>query len=214
MSLESVLPVIRAVQSSGSKALVRVPDKQPRWIGRLMDMGADGVMVPMVNTAAEAQQLADSAIYAPVGTRGMAAGIVRASGYGVSTDEYLENYRDDFILMIQIESQEAVSNVDAIAAVAGVDCVFIGPFDLAGSLGNCAQPDHKETRAAIRLIMRAAAHNKKLLSTLITPRQSAKKLLNAGFDIVFSGMDVAMLKETLQKDASQCQAYISQMKRK
>lgn len=212
VTTESVLPVIRAVQSSGSKALVRVPDKQPRWIGRLMDMGADGVMVPMVNTASEAHQLADSAIYAPAGTRGMAAGIVRASGYGVSTDDYLENYRKDFMLMIQIESQEALSNVDDIAAVDGVDCVFIGPFDLAGSLGNCAQPDHKDTRAAIRSIMSAATRNKKLLSTLITPRQGARKLLNAGFDIVFSGMDVAMLKEALQKDASQCRALISQMK--
>lgn len=120
-TLDSVLPMIRAVQYGGARAIVRVPDKQSHWIGRLMDMGADGVMVPMVNNADEAREVADAAVYAPEGTRGMAAGIVRATRYGVDTAEYLENYRKNFMLMIQIESREAMEQAEAIAAVPGVD---------------------------------------------------------------------------------------------
>lgn len=209
---DSVMMMIRAVQLGGAKALVRVPDKQPRWPGRLMDMGADGVMVPMVNNAAEARVLAEATLYAPEGTRGMAAGIVRASGYGVDTEHYLSHYRREFLLMIQMETRESVEQATQIAAVDGVDCVFVGPFDLAASLGNLGQPDHPETRSAIGSIREALVNSDKLLSTLATPENGARQLFQTGYDLVFSGMDVSMLREALQRDAEQCEALISERK--
>lgn len=201
-SVDAALPMIRAVQLGGAKALVRVPDKQTEWISRLMDMGADGVMVPMVNSREEAEQLAQTTLYAPAGTRGMAAGIVRATGYGVNTQQYLESYRQNFLLMLQIETKEAVDAVDEIAMVEGVDCLFIGPFDLAGSLGYLGEPDHKETMAAIRKITKAARAAGKPLSTLNTPARKARKLFSAGFDLVFSGSDLTMIREAMQADAA------------
>ncbi|MFK7859094.1 MAG: HpcH/HpaI aldolase/citrate lyase family protein [Granulosicoccus sp.] len=206
--LSQTLAMIRAVQSGGAKALVRVPDKQPQWIGRLMDMGADGVMVPMVNSAEEASVLAAAAVYAPEGTRGMAAPIVRATGYGVNTAHYLENYRGQFTLLLQIESAEAVDAADEIAAVDGVDCVFIGPFDLAGSLGHLAEPDHKVTRAAIRKVSTATKAAGKLLSTLNTPKFAAKHLFKDGYDLVFSGSDVSMLRGAMANDAANSEKLI------
>jgi len=208
--LQQTLSMIRAVQLGGAKALVRVPDKQPQWIGRLMDMGADGVMVPMVNSAEEAGILAAAAIYAPEGTRGMAAPIVRATGYGVNTPHYLDNYRRQFTLLLQIESAEAVEAADDIAAVEGVDCVFIGPFDLAGSLGQLAEPDHKVTRAAIRKVSKATKTAGKLLSTLNTPKFVARQLFKDGYDIVFSGSDVSMLRQAMASDAANSEKLIEQ----
>ncbi|MFK8081286.1 MAG: HpcH/HpaI aldolase/citrate lyase family protein [Granulosicoccus sp.] len=210
VDLTQTLAMIRAVQLGGAKAIVRVPDKQPQWIGRLMDMGADGVMVPMVNSAEEASTLAAAAVYAPEGTRGMAAPIVRATGYGVNTQHYLDNYRRQFTLLLQIESAEAVDAAADIAAVEGVDCIFIGPFDLAGSLGNRAEPDHKVTRAAIRKVSKATKNAGKLLSTLNTPKFAAKALFKDGYDLVFSGTDVSMLRQAMSSDAANSEKLIEQ----
>ena len=206
--IDQALSLIRAVQSGGAKALVRVPDKQARWLGRLMDMGADGVMVPMVNSAQEAQALAAACIYAPEGTRGMATSIVRASGYGVSTEHYLKNYRDDFMLLLQIETAEAVDAAQEIAAVDGVDCIFIGPYDLAGSLGCHAQPDHKITKAAIKRIRKAVESTDTLLASLTTAGVGAKRLLSDGYDLVFTGSDVSLLREAMSADAAKGERFI------
>lgn len=209
--IDQSLNMIRAVQLGGAKALVRVPDKQPRWIGRVMDMGADGVMVPMVETAAEAQLLASAAVFAPQGSRGMAASIVRASGYGVHTEEYLESYRRNFMLLVQIETQMAVDAALEIASVDGVDCVFIGPYDLSGSLGHQAQPDHEVTRKAIRRVNEAAKTAGKCLATLTTPALNASQLLADGYDLIFSGSDVSMLRQAMLGDAASWEKDITAM---
>lgn len=202
VSLDSTLVMIRAVQSGGAKAVVRAPDKQSVWVGRLMDMGADAVMVPMVNTVEEAQILAKSAVYAPEGTRGMAAGIVRATGFGVNTDDYLTTYRENFTLIVQIESREAVDAAAQIAAVNGIDGIFIGPYDLAGSLGHLGQPEHKETRAAIRRVLSAVKPTGKPVATLTNPDRNARKLFTEGYSMVFSGTDVGMIRRAFQEDVA------------
>ena len=202
VSLDSTLTMIRAVQHSGAKSWVRAPDKNPAWVGRLMDMGADGVMVPMVNTVEEAQALALASCYAPKGTRGMAAGIVRATGYGVHTEEYMANHRKHFQLIIQIETAEAVAVASDLASVEGIDAVFIGPYDLAGSLGNVGEPEHKETRAAIRHVQKAVKACGKPLATLTNPSRGARKLFSEGYDLVFSGSDVGMLRDVFKADVA------------
>ena len=200
VSLDSTLTMIRAVQSGGAKAAVRIPDKQAVWIGRLMDMGADAVMVPMVNTVEEAEALANSAVYAPEGTRGMAAGIVRATGFGLDTNDYINHYREKFELLIQIETKQAVDAAAELASVTGIDGIFIGPYDLAGSVGCVNEPEHKETRAAIRKILKAVEPTGKPVSTLTNPCRNARKLFAEGYKLVFSGSDVGMLRNAFQSD--------------
>ena len=201
VTLDRVLPMVRAVQLGGAKALVRVPDRDPAWLGRLMDLGADGAMVPMIESPAEAERLARAALYAPEGTRGMAAGIVRASGHGLDAD-YVERCRAAFLLLVQIETRQALECADGIAAVDGIDMIFVGPYDLAGSLGHRAEPDHRETRAAIRKVLAAAKNAGKPLATIPTPAVGARKLFGQGFDLVFSGSDVAMLREGMVRDVA------------
>lgn len=204
VSMDRALTMIRAVQLGGAKAFVRTPDSEPHWIGRLMDAGADGAMVPMVSSAELADSIARAAIYAPEGSRGMAAGLVRGSAYGLKSD-YVETCRGNFTILIQIETRQAVESSDDILAVDGIDGVFFGPFDLAGSLGHTAQPDHRETRAAIRAVMKKAKSQGLLVSTLPSPANNSHKLLKDGFDLVFSGSDVALLRDGMLRDVKQLQ---------
>jgi len=201
VTFDRLVPMVRAVQLGGARALVRAPDADPAWIGRLMDLGADGAMVPRVASAAEAGRIARAAEYAPEGTRGMAASIVRASGWGTDPD-YLAHCRERFLLMLQIETREAVEAAGDIARVDGVDAVFIGPYDLSGSLGHTARPDHAVTRAAIDTVVRAVREAGKPLSTLPTPEVDAAALFERGFDLVFSGSDLTMLREAMVRDVS------------
>jgi len=204
--LERAVRLVRAVQAGGARAFVRTPDAQSRWIGRLMDLGADGAMVPMVDDAATAERLATAARYAPEGTRGMAAGIVRASGYGCDVEAYVSQARERFTLLCQIETRDGVDNAAAIAAVDGVDVLFIGPFDLAGSLGHRAAPDHPVTRQAIEAVFAAARAAGKPVATLPTPLNGAATLVGQGYDIVFGGSDLGMLRGAFEADLQACRA--------
>jgi len=212
VSLEATLSMIRAVQARGCLAFVRAPDKQPVWISRLMDMGADGVMVPMVNTVQEARELAGATVYAPDGTRGMAAALTRASAYGVHTNRYLANYRKHFTLLLQIETAEAVDACDAIASVEGVDAIFIGPYDLSGSLGYMGEPEHEQTRKAIRKVIKAVKATGKPLSTLTHSTRNARKLFSEGYDLVFSGSDIGMLRTALLSDVDNNERLLETLK--
>ena len=111
VGLDGVMPLIQAVQLGGARALVRIPERDPRWVGRLMDLGADGVMVPMVRGVADARELAAACVYAPVGTRGMAPAIVRASVYGAEMESYMERYRKDFQLIVMKEPLERIQYI-------------------------------------------------------------------------------------------------------
>ena len=132
----------------------------------------------------------------------MAAGIVRATGYGLHTDAYLKSCRRDFLLMVQIETRLAVENVSEIVSVSGIDCVFIGPYDLSGSMGNPGEPEHLDTRTAIRRISQSVRQAGKPLSTLTNPARSARKLFTEGYELVFSGSDLGMLRMAMQQDAT------------
>jgi len=204
--LDTVVSSVRAVHAGGARAFVRAPDADPRWIGRLMDLGADGVMVPMVGDAATAQRLAAAAVYAPDGTRGMAAGIVRASGYGCDVEGYVPSARERFTLMCQIETAQGVDNAAEIAAVDGVDVIFIGPYDLSGSLGHRGAPDHPVTGTAIERIVEAARRAGRPIATLPTPARPAATLVADGVDIVFGGSDLGMLRQAFQADLMACRA--------
>lgn len=200
-TVDNVLPMIQAVQLGGAKALARIPETDPRWIGRLMDLGADGVMVPMVNTAQQARLLAAACLYAPDGSRGLASTIVRASRYGADV-RYMEQYRHKFLLMVQIETTEGAANAAAIAATVGVDAVFVGPYDLSASLGHTGKVDHPEVQQCIADIAEAVKHAGKRLASLPTPGRSISDLYAQGFDLVLGGADVVLVRQAMENDAA------------
>lgn len=139
--------LILAIQSKGIKAFVRVGENNTRIIKRVLDAGADGIIVPSVNTAAEAKKAVDAVKYPPHGTRGV--GLARAQSYGFGFDKYRDGASKEIILIVQIEHINAIRELDAILHTEGVDGSFIGPYDLSGSLGKPGQWDEPAVKEAL-----------------------------------------------------------------
>jgi 2-dehydro-3-deoxyglucarate aldolase/4-hydroxy-2-oxoheptanedioate aldolase len=141
-----------ALQAAGEKIIkiVRVPGNDEIWIKRVLDTGCDGILVPMVKSAGEAELAVASARYPVTGNRSV--GVTRAHGYGSDFAGYVERANREIIVMIQVEHIEAVNNIDSILAVKGIDAVFIGPYDLSSSMGLMGQTDHPDVKAAIEIV--------------------------------------------------------------
>jgi 2-keto-3-deoxy-L-rhamnonate aldolase RhmA len=185
-----------ACQGRGAGALMRIASNDPVLMKRALDLGLDGVMVPVVSNRAEAERAVASFRYPPEGIRGMAAGVVRASQYGLHTADYLATGRHRPILILQIETRAAVEAIDAIVEVAGVDMLFIGPFDLSANLGYLGQPDHPAARDAIARVEAAAKRAGRWLGTIDTAARPARALFAEGYRLVMGSADVTMLRET------------------
>lgn len=141
---------LQTLAGTGTNAVVRVPKGESWIIKQMLDMGAQSLLIPMVDTAEEAAEMVRAVRYRPAGGRGMGASVVRASGYNAQPD-YPDNANDEICLILQAESVKAMENIDAIAATEGVDCVFIGPADLSVDMGLPA--DSPEVIAAIEYMI-------------------------------------------------------------
>lgn len=158
--LESAVDLLQIIRLTNMVPLVRVPDNQYYWIARLLDAGAQGVMVPRVETRQQAEAAVQSVRYPPAGQRGLAVArghndYKRQDALAFARDANHEN-----LLIVQIESKSAVANVDEIVSVPGVDIALIGPGDLSQSLGISLKMDHPDMLAAIDTVVAACKrHN-------------------------------------------------------
>jgi 4-hydroxy-2-oxoheptanedioate aldolase len=163
LSIESFSDVAKVARSVGLGIFVRIPELSKGYVSRLMDAGADGIMCPMLSTEEEAKTLVKYARYAPTGSRGFGSNGVFTSFGGVKTDvpTFMKEQNRATLAIAQIETKEAVENIDKIAAVEGIDVLLIGPNDLAISLGVPGDTMCETTQAAIAKIVAAAKkHNK------------------------------------------------------
>ena len=159
-TVSEILPQLQALAISGTPAVVRVANAEAWMIKQVLDLGCQTVVVPMVDDAQTADAMARAMRYPPHGNRGMGASLARATGFGAVAD-YSHTANDQVCLLVQAESAQAVENIDAIAAIEGVDGVFVGPADLSADMGYPGQPDHPEVEAAIdHLIARTVAAGK------------------------------------------------------
>jgi 4-hydroxy-2-oxoheptanedioate aldolase len=159
-TVSEILPQLQALAISGTPAVVRVANAEAWMIKQMLDLGCQTVVVPMVDDAQTADAMARAMRYPPQGNRGMGASLARATGFGAVAD-YPHTANDQVCLLVQAESAQAVENIDAIAAIEGVDGVFVGPADLSADMGYPGQPDHPEVEAAIdHLIARTVAAGK------------------------------------------------------
>jgi 2-keto-3-deoxy-L-rhamnonate aldolase RhmA len=146
--------LIQILDLAGCTPLARVASNDPVRIKQALDAGARGVIVPMVNTVAEARAAVAASHYPPVGTRGV--GLARAQGYGMAFEQYREAAATETIVLVQIEHVTAVRNLEGILAVDGVDGFIIGPYDLSGSVGHPGAFDHPAVREALQEVARVA----------------------------------------------------------
>jgi 2-dehydro-3-deoxyglucarate aldolase len=146
IDLSMVQVLISTIQSKGIAALVRVSKNEEVVIKRVLDAGADGVIIPMVNNKEDAIKAVNYSKYPPTGTRGI--GLARAQGYGYEFDEYKKAV-DQTVIIAQIEHYEGINNLTEILAVEGIDATIIGPYDLSGSLGMPGDINHPDVQEAL-----------------------------------------------------------------
>ena len=150
ISIETAADLIRVIESCGVAPLVRLTSNDPNQVKRVMDAGAHGIVVPMVNCAADASMAVAALQYAPRGTRGV--GLARAQGYGNSFSDYLTWIQANGVVIVQIEHKDAIANLESILSVPGVDGFMIGPYDLSCSLGVAGEFQHPIFLSAIKKI--------------------------------------------------------------
>ena len=185
--------LIMAIQGKGLKAFVRVGENNSRIIKRVLDAGADGIIVPLVNTANDAIRAVNSVKYPPLGTRGV--GLSRAQGYGFDFENYRDNKVKNIKLIVQIEHIDGILNLDSILEIEGVDGTFIGPYDLSGSLGKPGDWENKEVKDALNLYEHKAQKYNKLSGYHVvdTNYQLVNDKIIKGYNFIAFGFDALFL---------------------
>jgi len=178
--------------------IVRVPTYQYQFVARVLDVGALGVMVPMVETAQQARDIVSWSQYPPKGRRGAVLGAAHDDYTGGAVPPKFEQANQRCLLIVQVETDIGVANVDEIAAVPGVDCICTGYLDLSSFLGVPGEFDHPTFIAAIDRITAAGKKHKKVLATAAPNETFAKEYVARGFQVVF-GTDVHLLQSALSQ---------------
>jgi 4-hydroxy-2-oxoheptanedioate aldolase len=202
--IPKILENLRAAGNHPAHAIVRPVIGDVNAIKQILDLGAQTLIVPMVETAEQAEKLVRAMRYPPFGIRGVAGSIVRASGYG-RQPKYLAEADGEICLIVQVETTTALGNIEAIAAVDGVDGLFIGPADLSSSMGHRGNPGHPEVQAAIDGAIRRIRAAGKAPCILTTDVAAAKHHFELGCLFVAVGVDVAMLAKATADLAAQFQ---------
>ncbi|MEV9499469.1 HpcH/HpaI aldolase family protein [Aliarcobacter butzleri] len=151
INLETTENLIRTIQLHKMKALVRVSKNEEVIIKKVLDMGADGIIVPMICTKDDAVRAVNYAKYPPLGKRGV--GLYRASGYGTKFEEYKKWVNEELVIIAQIEHIDAVNNIDNILQVDGIDGTIVGPYDLSGSMGYPGEFGRTDVKEAIQKVV-------------------------------------------------------------
>lgn len=170
--------LITTIQAKNMKAFVRVSKNEEVIIKKVLDMGADGIIVPMIKNKEEAKQAVDFAYYPPIGKRGV--GLYRAQNYGIGFEEYREKNKNETIVIAQIEHIEAVQNINDILNVDGIDGTIVGPYDLSGSMGKPGSYDDADVAEALENVKNACFAHKKPLGFHVI--QSDNKKLQEKID--------------------------------
>lgn len=185
--------VERIAQAVGERCscVVRVPSNDRVWIGKILDLGVSGIIVPQVNSADEAARAVSAAKYPPQGTRGV--GLGRAARYGARLNEYLAEANDETAVIVQIEHVDAVANVERIAQVDGVDAFMIGPFDLSGSFGKPGRIGDDDVQAAIAKTRATAFAHQLAVSVFCPTLEQARRAQDEGYNLMLVGADNLLL---------------------
>lgn len=185
----------RGMYGRGAVPFARVRENDTLAIRQVLDMGAQGVLVPLVNTPEQAHKAVKAAKYPPIGIRGFC--FSRMNNYGLDFDEYVKTANDEIAVIVMIESKQAVESIDEILSVDGVDGIFVGPYDLSGSLGIPGQTSHplvldscaKVSDACRRLGKSAGAH------VVIPTPEAIEKTISDGFTFIALGVDTVFLRD-------------------
>jgi 2-keto-3-deoxy-L-rhamnonate aldolase RhmA len=208
ISIDIAGDLIRTIDLCGVAPLVRLTSNDPNQIKRVMDAGAHGIIVPMVNTPAEAARAVAATRYAPRGARGV--GLARAQGYGVNFQDYLQWQDDGPVVIVQIEHKDAIDQLEQILTVPGVDGFIIGPYDLSCSMGIPGQFERNEFVSAMthiretgqRLGCPAGLH-------IVEPDpQRLEQAIREGYTFIAYSVDIRMLDVSVRQGMTKMKEII------
>lgn len=199
--LRGMLGQLQAVAPYPSHPVIRPVIGDTALIKQVLDIGVQTLLVPMVESAAQARELVKAIHYPPNGVRGVGSALARASRWN-SIPDYLDKADEQMCLLVQIESREGLANLDAIAAVEGVDGVFIGPADLSASMGFRGNPGHPDVQAAIEHAIARIRSAGKAAGILSADQALARRYIELGAAFVAVGVDTTVLMRGLQSLAA------------
>ena len=201
--------LIQQIQVSGATPaapFVRIENNDPPRFKRVLDLGASGIMVPYVSSVEEAEQAVASMRYPPRGIRGVAK-LNRGAGFGADFDEYFTKAHELLTTVVQIETVDALNAIDHIAAVDGVDVLFIGPLDLSVNMGIAQQFDHPDFIAAKKKVSDAAKNAGKASGILLLNAEQVPDTVEAGFTFIALGSDGGLVNAGMGQLASAFDPY-------
>jgi 2-dehydro-3-deoxyglucarate aldolase/4-hydroxy-2-oxoheptanedioate aldolase len=196
-SFETIKNAIRYFEAAGVSVIVRVPAQVPDMLARACDVGAEGLLAPMISDAAQAQAMVDAVKYFPQGKRGVGLQFAHDNYRSAPVADALANANSRTCVFCLIETAEGARNADAIAAIDGVDCLWVGHFDLSVSLGIPGEFNHPKFMEAMDSIIAAAKKHDKSLGRLVPNTEQAIALNRQGFDFICYSGDVWNLRDGL-----------------
>ena len=193
LELSEIQMLIQVLDMQKCPAIVRLTSNHPDQIKRVMDAGANGIMVPMIKSAADAESAVQSVYYPPRGKRGV--GLARAQGYGAEFQQYRDWLEKNAVIVAMIEHIDAVNTIDSILSVDGIDAYIIGPYDLSGSMGHIGELNHPEVASAIEKVLEAGKRLGKPggIHVVEPDQKQLQQRIAAGFSFIGYGLDIRIL---------------------
>ncbi len=200
IDISQAMNMIALIQGKGMKALVRVSKNEEVIIKRMLDAGADGVIIPTVKNAEEARQAVEFVKYPPIGKRGV--GLNRAQNYGVGFEEYKEWLNDECVIIVQIEHIDSVHNLESILNVEGIDGIIVGPYDLSASMGMPGNYEHPDVLEALKKVEEITLRMKKPLGFHVIHSDHKKTLdkYNVGYKFLAFSIDFFFLGDKAREE--------------
>jgi 4-hydroxy-2-oxoheptanedioate aldolase len=208
---KDVLYQLQALQHTPTAPIIRVESNQKQRIHRVLDMGAEGVMCPRITSVEEALDVVNGLHYPPHGKRGVAK-MIRATGFGKNFNDYYRDASDNILGIVQIETVEVLDHLDAIAALDGIDVLFIGPSDLTMALGIFGQFDHALYQDALRATVNAAEKAGKATGILLFNPDDYQTYRNLGIRFIACGSDATFVAEGARNMANKLNAARSSLR--
>ena len=195
LSLESLKWLFASCRGLPIEPMVRVPVGEYTWLARALDLGARGVMIPMVESAQHAQTIVQACRYPPLGRRGAAFGFAQCDYQGGDIGKKMIDYHDRTVVIAQIETEKGLAAVESIAAVDGIDVLWVGHFDLSNFMGIPGQFEHPDFLAAMKRVADVARQHGKVAGFMATDAAWADKVMAMGYTMIATGTDTGMLQQ-------------------
>lgn len=196
LSIQDAQSILQAADAK-TPCVIRVPANEETWIKKCLDIGAHGLMVPQIRKPSDARRAVRLCKYPPQGERSV--GIARAHGYGRRFKDYVDTANEDIAVILQIEHVEAVANIESILEVEGIDCLFIGPYDLSASMGKTGQIQDENVQRAISRVKHCADRAGVPSGIFGASATAVQPNIQNGYTLIAVGIDTLLIGESAKK---------------